>query len=260
VGRLPSELGPWERQDYLAKLGLIGQDLVAVALRDPELAPRIKAQPTRDGRERAALRAYAEEGHPWPGEPVAYMTHLVASAPSRDPPTSLELHGPRRWTLAGGQIGLAGRPFPSKDEQEDEAPRSVGGWRVVPAPIRFPPLDDEEQIEPPRQRKRARSVRRGDPGSPDTLYDRGEIKRALELWRSRDDSPQKISQSSIARKTFPRTAVRRVIRLDEHGAFELGPSGGLRLRGIHGEFRAAPKTVSLRALERALGLKPFGRS
>lgn len=94
-------------------------------------------------------------------------------------------------------------------------------------------------------------------GAPDTFYKRDEVKRALVLWRGRETSPQQISQSSIARPGFPRTAVRRVIRLDEHGAFELGPRGGLRLLGINGEFRAAPEKISLRTLERALGLEPL---
>jgi hypothetical protein len=91
-------------------------------------------------------------------------------------------------------------------------------------------------------------------GTPETFYDRAEIRRVLVLWRGRASSPQQISQKSLARKGFSRMAVRRVIRLDEYGAFELGPRGGLRLHGIDGEFRAAPKKVSLRSLERALGL------
>jgi hypothetical protein len=145
MGRPISELEPWERCDYLDKLGLTERDPVVVALRDPVLARRIKAQPTWDGKVKAALRAYAEEGHPWPEEPVAYLTHLVVSAPDLEPSTSPELLAPRRWTLAGGQIRLAGRPFPSKDGEEVEAPRSAGGWRVVPGGVQFPPLDDAEE-------------------------------------------------------------------------------------------------------------------
>jgi hypothetical protein len=106
---------------------------------------------------------------------------------------------------------------------------------------------------PPSKRGR----RKGAAGAPDAFYDREEIKRVLRLWRDRSTAPQKISQTSLARPGFSRTAVRRVIRLDEHGAFELGSRGRLRLLGIHGEFRAAPKKVSLRALERALGLEPL---
>jgi hypothetical protein len=121
---------------------------------------------------------------------------------------------------------------------------------------------DEEAIRAgdaaaPRPRRREKRAAKGTAGSPDALYPREEIKRALLLWRSRSTSPQQVSQSSIARPGFSRVAVRRVIRLDEHGAFELGPRGGLRLLGINGEFRAVPKKVSLRALERALGLEPL---
>jgi hypothetical protein len=105
-------------------------------------------------------------------------------------------------------------------------------------------------------KQRGRKNRKG-VGAPEAFYDRDEIKRAVELWRGRDSLPQEISQTSIARPGFPRTAVRRALRLDEHGAFELGPRGGLRLLGIDGEFRAAAKKVSLRALERTLGLEPL---
>lgn len=95
-------------------------------------------------------------------------------------------------------------------------------------------------------------------GAPDRLYPRDEIVRVLRAWRGRYDTPQKVSARSLARPGFSRTAVRRVIRLDENGAFQLGPRGGLKWHGIDGEFRAARKLVSLRALEEALGLGSLG--
>ena len=121
--------------------------------------------------------------------------------------------------------------------------RLVADVRVRIAPERIGP------------RGKDRAAKAG--GSPDALYPREEIARALRGWRNRNDSPQQVSQASLARAEFSRTAVRRVIRLDEHGAFDLGQRGGLRLHGTNGEFRAAPKKVSLRALERALGLPPL---
>jgi hypothetical protein len=119
------------------------------------------------------------------------------------------------------------------------------------------PVLGVDSAPPVSVEKPGKRAAKGSAGAPDALYDREEIKRALCLWRDRATSPQQISQASIARPGFSRTAVRRVIRLDEHGAFERGPRGGLRLLGIRGEFRAAPKKVSLRALERALGLTPL---
>jgi hypothetical protein len=133
--------------------------------------------------------------------------------------------------------------------------------------LRAPPVElSVVAAEPPTIRvgellRGATSAReretRSKAGAPEALYDRDEIARVLTLWRNRSTLPQAVSQSSLARGTFPRTAVRRVIRLDDNGAFQLGPRGGLRLLGINGEFRAAPKRVSLRALERALGLEPL---
>jgi hypothetical protein len=99
--------------------------------------------------------------------------------------------------------------------------------------------------------------RKGTAGAPDAFYDRSEIKRVLLAWRRRETAPQQISRTSLARPGFSRTAVRRVIRLDENGAFRLGARGGLKLLGINGEFRAAPTRISLRALERSLGLEPL---
>jgi len=110
---------------------------------------------------------------------------------------------------------------------------------------------------PSAQKPRTKRAARRRVGTPDTLYDRDEIKRVVLLWRNRETSPQQISVTSLARRGFSRAAVRRVIRLDEHHAFSLGPRGGLSLHGIDGEFRAAPRKVSLRALERALGLEPL---
>jgi hypothetical protein len=89
-------------------------------------------------------------------------------------------------------------------------------------------------------------------GAPERRYPRGEIARVLLARRER-----RVSQEDLARAGFSRTAVRRVIRLDRHGGFRLGPRGGF---GSNGEFRPAGREVSLRALERALGLGPLGGS
>ena len=100
----------------------------------------------------------------------------------------------------------------------------------------------------------ARTVVRRGRGAPEALYPREEIVRVLHAWRGRRGAPQRITPGSLERPGFTRKAVRRVIALDAVGAFELGPRGGLKLAGINGEFRPARKLVSLRALERALGL------
>lgn len=117
------------------------------------------------------------------------------------------------------------------------------------------PTPDRGQSPPPRPTSRRSRRRRR--GRRDTFYAREEIARVLTLWRNRNTLPQQLTPSSLARKDFSRTAVTRVLNLDNHGAFQLGPRGGLRVYGNNGEFRAARKTESLRALERALGLEPL---
>jgi hypothetical protein len=147
-------------------------------------------------------------------------------------------------------FGDQGNPQPT--ERQDwhgygRTPDWLGG--------RLPRLRDGGAPAAPRRTRR----KKGTAGAPEGKYERDEIKRVLLAWRSRTTAPQHITKSSLARPGFSRTAVRRVIRLDEHGAFHFGPRGGLELLGISGEFRAAPARVSLRALERALGLDPLAR-
>ena len=98
------------------------------------------------------------------------------------------------------------------------------------------------------------AVERRGVGAPQGMYPREEIVRVLRAWRGRQDGPQRVSTRSLERPGFSHKAVRRVIRLDDEGAFRLGPRGGLRCAGINGEFRPAGERVSLRALERLLGL------
>jgi hypothetical protein len=114
-----------------------------------------------------------------------------------------------------------------------------------------PTLDRGQSPLPQPPSRRSRRRRRG---KPDTRYPREEIARVLKLRRDRNTLPQQLTPTALARKGFSRTAVTRVLNLDDHGAFQLGPRGGLRVLGNNGEFRAAGKTVSLRALERGLGL------
>jgi hypothetical protein len=119
-------------------------------------------------------------------------------------------------------------------------------WKVVVAALAWDRLDEEleqrveESVEPAVS---------GKGGVPEKRYPRDEVVRVLLARRAGS-----VSQRELARPEFPRKAVRRVIRLDEHGAFRLGPRGGLSWAGSNGEFRPAGKEVSLRALERALGL------
>jgi hypothetical protein len=103
---------------------------------------------------------------------------------------------------------------------------------------------------PTRKRRKRR-------GAPDTLYPREEITRVLKRCRDPSARPEQLTPTALAREEFSRVAVARVQRLDKAGAFRLGSRGGLRVYGNNGEFRAAGKTVSLRALERALGLEPL---
>jgi hypothetical protein len=115
------------------------------------------------------------------------------------------------------------------------------------------PTPDRGQSLPPQPpSRRSRRRRRG---KPDTRYPREEIARVLKLRRDRNTLPEQLTPTALARKGFSRVAVRRVLNLDDHGAFQLGPRGGLRVYGNNGEFRAANRTESLRGLERALGLE-----
>ncbi len=91
-------------------------------------------------------------------------------------------------------------------------------------------------------------------GHPAVDYSRGQIAVAVRRWR---DGGRKRNVSEISRRTqLSRPLIMRIGRLDDHGAFELGPRGGLRVLGRDGTFRAADASVSIRALEKALGLAP----
>jgi hypothetical protein len=242
VGRLPSELGPWERQDYLSKLhaGLIADDLVAVALRDPKLAPRIKAQRTRDGRERAAMRAYFEEGHPWPEEPVAYQPHLVVWAPSPEP--TPDPFAPRVWRLGGWG------PFPSKDEEEAEAPRTACRLRVVPAPIRFPPLDVEGRIETNQRGPRRRPIGRSPESLPVAKVEKAEA-RLKERWKR--IRPGTRASGPL---TYEAIAAHSGLKRDRVTQIEDLMQVGWDLRESHPDFPAKRGYVNLPTAEKAAQL------
>jgi hypothetical protein len=119
-------------------------------------------------------------------------------------------------------------------------------------------LDGESlPTDPPSRRtsSRPRRRRRGEPGVDPKQYPTNTVINAIRHWRKGGDNP---NQSEISRRTgLSRTAVRRIGRLDDLGAFKLGPRGGLHLLGIDGRFRAARASVSLKALEAALDLEPF---
>lgn len=94
-------------------------------------------------------------------------------------------------------------------------------------------------------------------GAHDKLYPRDAVARVVRAWRGRYDGPQRVSIRSLARPEFSSNAVRRVKRLDEAGAFQLGPRGGLMCVGIDKQFRHSGPKISLRELERILGLEPL---
>lgn len=188
-----------------------------------------------------------------------------------EPPASEELLAKLRALVAQNKpLSPEGR---ERQKREDEAmiAETRARWRdSLPGPSRefklpeLVPLPEIEPLgpvdvrvvgtEPPADRPRPP---RG-AGAPDRLYPREEIARVVRAWRARHSAPQQISPRSLARPGFSHKAVRRVIRLDDEGAFRLGPRGGLWCAGINGEFRHAHKQESLRALELALGLPPLG--
>jgi hypothetical protein len=120
------------------------------------------------------------------------------------------------------------------------------------------PIGPIEVVEVSKRRDATKRRRKRSAGAKEKLYPRAEVRRVIVMWRDREHVPQQVSKSSLARRGFSRKAVQRVIRLDEGGAFRLGPRGGLQLIGMDGGFRSAPDMISLRKLERALGLDSLG--
>jgi hypothetical protein len=91
-------------------------------------------------------------------------------------------------------------------------------------------------------------------GHPDTKYPTRTVADAVRRWR---EGGKNRNVSEISRRTgLSRQVLERIGQLDQAGAFELGPRGGLRLPGTDRKFRAAGALVSIRALERALALPP----
>ena len=92
-------------------------------------------------------------------------------------------------------------------------------------------------------------------GAPSTQYRAKDVARVVRLW-----ADGALNQSEIAAKTeLPRTVIRRIGRLVDAGVLWFDSHGRLLL-GKGTEFRAAEETVSLRDLERDVGLKPFAPS
>jgi hypothetical protein len=75
VGRLWSELEPWEWRARLAEVHpeLNEQVLVDVGWEDPGIAPQVRAQRAREDAVRVALHWYADEGRPQPEQPTRYL-------------------------------------------------------------------------------------------------------------------------------------------------------------------------------------------
>jgi len=89
-------------------------------------------------------------------------------------------------------------------------------------------------------------------GKPPATYPRAAVADAVRRWR---EGGEKRNVAEIARLAkLSRPLIERIGRLDDHGAFELGPRGGLWVLGTDRKFRAAAASVSIRSLEMALGL------
>jgi hypothetical protein len=179
---------------------------------------------------------------------VSILREMQKNGPEPRPPTPEEIAEIRARNAEIAKKALSPVGGPPLIELTEPVPVE----QIELRPIEVVIAGDRRR--PPRiVSRRGRATRRGREGAPDRLYPSVEIARVLIALA---DDPEH-SQTSLASRALPRTAVRRVIRLDRHGAFSLGPRGGLRLLGTNGEFRAAGKEVPLRVLERVLGLEPF---
>lgn len=138
--------------------------------------------------------------------------------------------------------------FESLAKRDDLPEPVIGPIEVVVVESRDKP---PAKPTPPRRNPNPAPPRRV--GAPEQDYPREQVARVLVALRNGQDTLGGLARTS----GLSVKAVRRIKRLAEHGGLELGPRGGLRCARSHGEFGHARKFVSLRELERALGLGPL---
>jgi hypothetical protein len=124
---------------------------------------------------------------------------------------------------------------------------------LVARPRELPEPKSRNQKSATRSRRRKQTTRTTY-GHPEKKYPRSQVVDAIHRWR---EGGENRNVSEISRRTkLSRQVLERIGRLDQAGAFELGPRGGLLVPGTDRKFRAAGASISIRALERALDLPP----
>jgi hypothetical protein len=116
-----SELPPRERRAALANVhpGLTEDCLIACGRAVPELAPKIKAQKSKEDKLWVVLRYFGDEGHPQPEGPVRYGPAINGGTPVLECPRWERL--PRLEDEEVSERGMGAPPKPLPIESVEKA-------------------------------------------------------------------------------------------------------------------------------------------